>query len=272
MTVPAYETIEYKVEDKIASIVLNRPDKLNAVTSTMYVEINDAVVRAGEDPEARVIVIRGNGRCFSAGADLNDKTEPLSFGSLEELMLRHATPESRVYWSIWNVPKPVIASVHSYCLAGALWITQMCDLTIAAESAEFGSPVVRFAQHTSIHPPVLTLKLAKEMNITGKSISAERAERIGLVNRVVPDDQLIEETYAWAREIAELPPVGTAVSKRSINRVYETGNFAAMADMGAEILSYANQLQAISGADAGFRDEVRKVGVAAAVKKRDHRE
>jgi enoyl-CoA hydratase/carnithine racemase len=264
-----FEAIRYEVKDNIASVVLNRPEKMNAINSTMSKELNQAIELAGADPDVRVIVIRGEGRCFSAGADLFEKTEQ---HSLEELMLRHTTPAGRHYWSIWNVPKPVIASVHSYCLAGALWVTQMCDLTIAGESALFGSPVVRFAQHPSIHPPVLTLKLAKEMALTGKAITAERAERIGLVNRVVPDADLLEETYAWARELAELPALGLGLAKRAINRVYESGNYAALSDLGAELLSYANELQAVAGADNGFRDEVRRVGVSAAVKKRDNRD
>lgn len=264
-----FKAIRYEVQDNIATIVLNRPEKLNAINHTMATELDEAIALAAAASDVRVIVIRGEGRCFSAGADLYEKTEQRS---LEDLMLRHTTPEGRNYWAIWNVPKPVIASVHSYCLAGALWVTQMCDLTIAGESALFGSPVVRFAQHPSIHPPVLTLKFAKEMALTGKPITAARAERIGLANRVVPDSDLVEETYAWARELAELPALGLGLAKRAINRAYESGNYAALADLGGEVLSYANQLQAIAGADNGFRDEVRRVGVASAVKKRDHRE
>lgn len=263
-----FKYIRYEIDEGVASIVLNRPDKLNALNSGMIAEMEQSLQAAEQDMSVGAIVLRGEGRCFSSGADMSEKS---NVPDVESVLARHRSPGSRYYWSIWESSKPVIASVHSYCLAGALWIVHMCDLAIASEDAVFGNPAVRFAQHPGIHPPTLAMKHAKELAITGKRITAERAERMGLVNAVVPLEDLHDETYKLARHVAALPRIGVGFAKRHINRIYEAAGYPTLADLGSELLTYANALQALAGSDGGYRERIREVGVAQASKERDER-
>lgn len=263
-----YETIHVDVEDGIASVVLNRPEKLNAITPLMTKELEKAITAAGDDPQVRVIVLRGEGRSFSTGADLKVKSE---VPDIEGMFERHTSLKGRHYWYIWESTKPVIAAVQGHCLAGAAWMVSLCDMTIAADDALFGWPTVRFAQHPALSPmsAVMGIKHAKELLLTGDNITAERAERIGFVNKVVPAADLLTETYALAKKIADHPPLGVAMNKRAVNRIYEAMGVGALADMGSELLTLANYIQASAGGDSGFRERVREIGVTAAVRERD---
>ena len=237
------------LEDDVGSVrrlTLNRPEVLNALSSALVDALSEALARAATDEDARVVVIRGAGRAFCAGYDLKEEAAQHA---------EHGTPD-RAGWreelagsvqhmlELFDHPKPIIAEVHGYCLAGGCDLMMMCDLAVAADDAMFGEPEIRFGSGvvTMVMPWLIGARKAKELLFTGEDrIPADQALRIGLVNRVVPRDRLEEETLALARQIAVLDPVAVSLTKRSINSAWEAAGFreALMAnvDLDAEIES-----------------------------------
>ena len=221
------------LEDDVGSVrrlTLNRPEVLNALSSALVEALSEALARAATDEAARVVVIRGAGRAFCAGYDLKEEAAQHA---------EHGTPD-RAGWreelagsvqhmlELFDHPKPIIAEVHGYCLAGGCDLMMMCDLAVAADDAMFGEPEIRFGSGvvTMVMPWLIGARKAKELLFTGEDrIPAEEALRIGLVNRVVPRDRLEEETLALARQIAVLDPVVVSLTKRSINRAWEVAGF-----------------------------------------------
>jgi enoyl-CoA hydratase len=206
----AYESILYDVKDKIATITLNRPKQLNAMSGAVKTEIKAAIGAAVEDENVHVIVLTGTGKAFSAGNDLQDNyTNPPK--CMEDWRVR-LQREIQFYLTIWDCPKPVIAAVNGFCLASASEMAMACDITIAAESAVFGEPELR----QSSGPPVLLApyvmgpKRAKEMLLTGNMVSAKVAEK-----------DLMPFTYRMARKIAAIEPYAVKISKYTINRAFD---------------------------------------------------
>jgi len=253
------ETILYNVVDNVATITLNRPKVLNAVNRQLSEELGRALSMSGEDPSVRVVVLKGAGRAFSAGADLKERfstpgMKPNPEGEIAHL--RSVVP----YMKIWELNKPVIASVHGYCLAGACQMAGVCDITIASDDALFGEPEVKFANPIliPISAVLLGLKKAKEFLFLGELMSAFDAERLGLVNRVVPRDQLDIETAALAQKLAAIPTVAIQLNKRAINKVWELMGFRQSVAINEELLAYVSAYQATiadgnDDPDEGFR-------------------
>jgi enoyl-CoA hydratase len=207
-------------------LTLNRPDVLNALSSEL-VEALSAALRRAADDDARVVVIRGAGRAFCAGYDLKEEAA-------------RGTPRDAAGWrdalghdvdrmlELFDHPKPILAEVHGYCLAGGCDLMMMCDLAVASDDAMFGEPEIRFGSGvvTMVMPWLVGARKAKELLLTGEDrIDAAEAYRIGLVNRVVPRDRLEDETLALARRIAVMDPVGISLTKRAINRSLEVAGF-----------------------------------------------
>lgn len=261
-----FETILYEVQDHIATITLNRPKVLNAINRQLDRELGQALDLIQNDDDVRVVVLRGAGRAFSAGADLKERA---SSRDLE------ADPENEIaliqhdftYMKIWDLSKPVIASVHGYCLAGACQMVGLCDLTIASDDAVFGEPEVKFVNpiELPISAMLLGLKKAKEFLLTGESITASEAERLGMVNKVVPRDRLEAETMALANKLAAIPPVAVRLNKRAINKVWELMGLKILTSVNQERLAYLFAYQSVSGTDAGFRERVRSGGLRQAL-------
>ena len=227
----------YEVRDNVALLTLNRADKLNALSLELLDELDGALERAGAEAEVRVVVSRGAGRACSTGYDLAAFAHrPLL--SPEEWRERHRRNIDR-WLRIWNLPKPVIAQVHGFALAGACELTMACDLTVAAAGTRFGEPEIQDVSGppTMFMPWVLGLKKTKELLLTGDLIDAEEAERIGLVNRVVPAERLEEETLALARKMARLEPAALAFNKVSINRTYEIMGLLNALSMNQELMA-----------------------------------
>jgi len=207
----------YRGADGVAEVVLNRPAVLNAINGAIYHGILAALDRAAGDDAIRAVVIRGRGRAFSAGGDLKAVAAGEDVG--HPVMLGRA---------IWNLPKPVIAAVHGYCLGQACELAAVCDLTVAAETARFGEVEINhgWGPPLPIMPFVLGIKRAKEVLLLGELMDAGLALQIGLVNRVVPEGELDAEVDRITSRIAGLKAEAVAGNKQLINRQYEAAGFS----------------------------------------------
>ncbi|ASM74012.1 MULTISPECIES: enoyl-CoA hydratase [Roseobacteraceae] len=216
----AYETIIVDVDDHIARITLNRPDALNALSEELLGELADAVTDAQKDDKVRCIVITGSEKAFAAGADIAMMSE-MSF--VDSFMGNLFTDSTE---AITRVRKPIIAAVSGYALGGGCELAMMCDFIIASESAKFGQPEVNLGVMAGIGG---TQRLARfvgkskamDMNLTGRFMNAEEAERCGLVSRVVPNKKLMEETMAAANKIASKSMISVMAIKESVNQAFE---------------------------------------------------
>lgn len=217
----AYQTIIVDVEDNVAVIRLNRPDALNALNDTLLAELAVAVTAAQANDKVRVIVLTGNEKAFAAGADIKMMREK-SFTDvyLEDLF----TPETN---QIIRVRKPIIAAVAGYALGGGCELAMMCDFIIAADTAKFGQPEINLGVMAGLGGTqrlarYVSKSKAMDMNLTGRFMDAEEAERSGLVSRVVPAKDLMKETMAAAYKISEKSMITTMAIKESVNRAFET--------------------------------------------------
>ncbi|MFD6399194.1 enoyl-CoA hydratase [Nocardia sp. NPDC060249] len=222
--------IRYEVADKIATITLDRPEAANAQNSDLLDELDGAWTRAAQDPEVAVIVLRGEGKHFSAGHDLKDRWPSPQDITLEWIYQN----ESRRYleYSLrWrNVPKPSIAAVQGRCIAGGLLLCWPCDLIVAADDALFSDPVVLMGiggVEYHGHTWELGARKAKEILFTGRAVTATEAEQVGMVNTVVPRAELDEQTRALATRIAAMPSFGLRQAKRAVNQTLDVQGFYA---------------------------------------------
>jgi enoyl-CoA hydratase len=217
----AYETIIVDVEDHVQHITLNRPDALNALSDTLIAELADAMTAAQANDKVRCIVLTGSAKAFAAGADISVMQEK-SFADVFAGDL--FTPETD---AICRVRKPIIAAVAGYALGGGCELAMMCDFIIAADTAKFGQPEVNLGVMAGIGGTQrLTRAIGKakamDMNLTGRFMDAEEAERAGLVSRVVPAKKLMEEANAAAQKIAEKSMISVMAIKEAVNRSFET--------------------------------------------------
>ncbi len=218
----AFETIRYETTGPIAIITLNRPDKLNAINLEMMAELCQAMDQAEGDSEIRAIVLRGEGRAFSAGIDLE-----VDGGGDEDRLAATRRELERDFEGImrfWNSPKTTIAAVHKYCLGSAMELAVACDITVSAEGCRFGAPEVKFGSGivALILPWLIAPKVAKELLLTGDDkVTAERALSLGLINRIVPEADCFDEAMKIAREIAVNDRVAVDLTKMAINRTYD---------------------------------------------------
>ncbi|HEX2173445.1 MAG TPA: enoyl-CoA hydratase/isomerase family protein [Dehalococcoidia bacterium] len=220
----AYQTLLVEQSRGIVTVTLNRPERLNAVIPEMMHELVQALNEVEADPAARVVVLTGAGRAFCTGADLKVAQNWLAKGA--ETMAR----EYPVGWvrlvqqgfgRIRQLPKPVIAAVNGPAMAGGCDLALTCDIRIASDRAVFGEAYIRVGTlpaggGTFLLPRLVGTGLALEMILTGRTVAAEEAERIGLVNRVVPAEQLLPAAYALAEAIADMPPIAVGSAKSAV--------------------------------------------------------
>ena len=221
--------VRYEAEDKVGIITLDRADKLNAINSVMKDEIIAAFARADKEPATSVIVLRANGRSFSAGFDLGHspdrgKDSGAADPNTWDTMLHRSFDFGMAPWS---TRKPVIASVQGHVLGGGCELTLMCDLTIAADDAKFGEPEVRFSHlgPLMVMPWFVGLKRARELLLFGDMIDAKTALEFGMVNRIVPAADLRAETMKYAKRLSLIAPEALRWGKRVINRGAEIAGF-----------------------------------------------
>ena len=222
-----FETILYEKEPPIAFVTLNRPDKLNALSETLQLEVREALQDAGFDDESiRVIVLKAAGRAFSAGFDLSggEGGGRSNAASTRDRFLNGQTFSASAWWDVfWNNPKPIIAQIQGFCIAGALATATFCDLRICGEDAKFGAPEIRTGGPyiPAVWPWVIGMTKARELLYTGNLIDAAEAKRLDLVNQVVPNDELDAAVRAQAETIAKLPATTVEYNKKLINMSYE---------------------------------------------------
>lgn len=237
----------YEVDESIAVITIDRADKANAVNQQTLDEMDACFSTAAADRDVKVIVLRGEGKHFSAGHDMSGSDDAIGENADPEKAKQSAqldwqerglqaiyefeTIHYLGYSRKWrDIPKPTIAAVQGQCIAGGLMLCWPCDLIIAADNAMFSDPVARmgiggveYHGHTWEVGP----RKAKEMLFTARKFNAEEAEQLGMVNRVVPLDELMDQTMELAREIAQMHPFALTQAKRVVNQTMDIQGFYA---------------------------------------------
>ena len=217
----AYKTIIVEIDDHVAQITLNRPEALNALNSELLSELTDALKDADKNDKVRCMIITGSEKAFAAGADI---TEMATKSFAEVFMEDLFGPVSNDFMQI---RKPIIAAVSGYALGGGCELAMMCDFIIASDTAKFGQPEINLGVVAGLGGSQrLTRFVGKsksmEMNLTGRFMDADEAERSGLVSRVVPAKKLLEEAHSAAQKICEKSALTTVAVKEAVNRSYET--------------------------------------------------
>lgn len=215
------EVILYETLGPIATITLNRPHKLNALNAEVITELERRLSQAENDDEVKVLLLAANGRAFSAGYDITDEIEAKTETPLEWLPILRRDVAATM--RVWDFPKPTIAVVQGYCLAGGCELAMACDIIVAAEDAEFGEPEIQYGSGpvTLLMPFILGQKKTSELLFTGDRIDAREALRLGLVNTVVPLDQMESTATALALRIANAPLAVLRLTKEALRRAYD---------------------------------------------------
>jgi enoyl-CoA hydratase len=250
-------------------LTLNRPAKLNALSVELVEALVAAVNAAEADPRVRVIVIQGAGRAFSAGYDLTEEAEGWVGGTTQWRAL--LATDIAATLRILDCPKPVIAQVHGYALAGGLELAMACDLIVAAEGTRLGEPEIRYgsAPVTLLMPYLIGQKKTRELLFTGDLIDAAEAERIGLINRVVPMDRLEAEVDGLADRLARTPPAVMGPTKLMLNRAMDAAGFRLAVEAGLDLGTIVNA--ADTPEQREWDEIVRRDGLKAALAWRDRR-
>jgi enoyl-CoA hydratase/carnithine racemase len=213
------------MEEGVALVTLNRPEALNAINRALRLELLELFPRLDVDKNVKVIVITGAGdKAFCTGADLKER----SVSSAEEMIHERHHLMSKFTNALANVGKPVIAAIKGYCMGGGFEVVLQCDIAIASDNAVFALPEVThgfFPGGGACQrlPRLVSYQMAKELIFTGRRWDAKEAKALGLVNRVVPLDQVLEEAMTMARKIASYPSTGLMQAKRAINQSMEIG-------------------------------------------------
>jgi len=250
-------------------LTLNRPDKLNALSGELVAALSRAIDDAAADPEVRVIALAGAGRAFCSGYDLSEEAGGDIHGPVAWRDLLAA--DVAVTLKILDCPKPVIAQVHGYVLAGGLELAMACDLVMAADGTKLGEPEIRYgsAPVTLLMPYLIGQKKTRELLLTGDLVDAAEAERIGLVNRVVAAERLEAEVDVLADRIARTPPEVVAPTKRMLNRAMDAMGFREAVEAGIDLGAIINA--ADTPEQREWDDIVRRDGLKAALAWRDRR-
>src|SRR5438309_7411647 len=211
----------YEVDDKIAVITLNRPEKLNAISAELQRQLTETFVLADADPATSVVLLRAEGRSFCAGYDISAKEPGMDDWRDDPTRAHdHLRPQLKFEMMPWAMKKPVIAAVQGHVMGGGCELVMLCDLTIAADDADCGEPEVRFSSvgPAIVMPMIIGYKKARELLYFGDTIDAKAALDLGMVNRVVPRAELRERSLAWAKRLALISPEALYATKLAINR------------------------------------------------------
>lgn len=225
----SYETILYSLGDGVAEIRLNRPHRMNAVTQTLYDELNDALGRAEADGAVRVVLLNGEGRAFCVGADLKEhKAGRTAFDRRQYLQ-----GEQIVCKRLLTLKRPVIAAVHGYALGAGAELAIASDFLLMAESAQIGFPEISIGNFlgggvTVLLPRLVGLAKARELVFLGERIKGEEAVRIGLANQAFPDEGFLDTAREFARRVATKAPFSMQLAKEQLNFAAENTLDAAL--------------------------------------------
>jgi enoyl-CoA hydratase len=281
-----YKDILYGVDDRLATITLNRPERRNALNWPLLYEVVDALKKAEKDQDVRVIIIKGAGPCFSAGHDLTDTTgdSPRHLDKRSWAAIGRDGSEGgdlsvwdgrarvqghiEIDLEIWNCWKPVVAQVHSYCLGGATGLALSCDLLVASKDARLGYPPVRAiapGEEISLFSWHVGLKRAKWLSLTGDSLTAKEMLDYGMANWVFANDKLDAETRKIARRIANVDSELLSLSKTLVNRIFDQKGYSNSMKSSGELIGYARRLKS----SLQFRKTTKEKGLRAALEERD---
>ncbi len=268
------ETILAENSQKILTITLNRPDKLNALTPKLLTEVKAQLDEAAIDDAVSVVIIKSAGRAFCVGYDLNEENwitsqYPANYpDGVDHEQDREDIGKLLDYWlEMWRFPKPIICQVHGACLSGAGELLAVSDLVIASEDASFGHPAGRdlgIPPTVFFWPLTIGMRKTKDMLYSARNMDASEAERLGLINKVVPADQLEKATWSLAEDIAKTPVNHLKILKSATNNFYDN-------------MSLENSTRQASDLDAEFHQSpvflaffnlVREKGMKAALKER----
>ncbi|MBY5987303.1 enoyl-CoA hydratase/isomerase family protein [Roseovarius atlanticus] len=265
-----FETITIDRQGPVWLLTLNRPQRLNSMSQAMLGELKEACDRMEADPECRVVVVTGAGKAFTPGFDLQDQAAntPVGREAWQPVLQRDFDNVIR----FWTLSKPTIAAVNGPALAGGCELAMACDITIAGESATFGEPEVKFGAGIVVMllPWIVGPKKAKEIAFLGRDqLTAEEACEIGMVNQVVPDDEVLTTALAMARAVAVVDPMVMRRTKQQINETMEIAGMGRALDRSLEI---DLELEAEGSDDKkAFLNELREGGLRGALAWRDRR-
>jgi enoyl-CoA hydratase len=275
----SYETLLYRTADAVATITLNRPERLNTIVPPMPEELEAAVHTAIADPEVKVIVLRGAGRSFCAGFDFGEGfhqwDEALTTDGVWDPGKDFAAATSQSlgavpkFMSLWRSPKPVIAQVHGWCVGGGSDMALCADLVIASEDARIGTSYSRMwgCYLTGMWLYRLGLTRAKEHALTGKPLSGREAVQAGLINAAVPFDRLEAEVSERAAQLAAIPLSQLTAMKLIVNQAYENMGLASTQTLGPIL----DGLMRNTPDAHRFIELAEREGVGAAIAQRDAR-
>jgi enoyl-CoA hydratase/carnithine racemase len=230
----------YETDGKVGIVALNRPTKLNALSMELRLDMERVLKAADEEPKTSVIVLRAEGRSFCVGFDVgadgyDPGKVPWRFDALK--LHQRLGISVRTLSTPWSLKKPVIASVHGHCLGGGCELAMFCDLTIAADNAVFGEPEILFSHLGPAlpMPAIIGHKRARELLYSGDTIDAKTALAWGMVNRVVPPDELRDATMKYAKRLALIAPEALAAAKLAVNRGIEAAGFRNALQAGLDV-------------------------------------
>ena len=273
----AYETIRYDTAGAIATITLNRPERLNTIVPPMPEEMEAAVHEAVRDQAIKVIVLRGAGRAFCAGFDLGGGFHHWDEGLTTDgawdpgkdfaMATAQAVGPVPKFMSLWRSPKPVIAQVHGWCVGGGSDMALCADIVIASEDARIGTPYSRMwgCYLTGMWLYRLGLTRAKEYALTGKPLSGAQAAEVGLINAAVPFGQLEQEVAEQAQRLASIPLSQLTAMKLIVNQAYENMGLASTQVLGPIL----DGLMRNTPDATSFIDLAEREGVSAVAARRD---
>lgn len=260
------ELVLYEVHNAVAVITLNRPEKLNALSRALWIQIDAAFQRAEQDDNVKAIVLSAAGRAFCAGADIaggEDPTEPLPW--LEFHQKHH-----RRQFAMWASNKVIIAAIHGHAVGRGLELALWCDMIVASEDAKVGQPEVREGWVLwSVVPWLIGPQKAKLFMMSGDVIGAREAEQMGLVTKVVAAGTAREEAIKLARRLSHVPPVAARAVKQMVNSVYETMGIRAQQATGAPLAALAATMSAEERGTAELERVRAEQGFKASVRFRD---
>ena len=268
-------------DGRVGRIGLNRPEKLNALNQELLYELNDALHDMEADDSIRSIIVRGEGRAFSAGYDLT----PSRGRGADAVVRRHKQVDDKgrrllmgirtgmqqitdIHLYFWNMAKITIAQVHGYAVAGGCELAMMADLVVAADDAQLGHPGLRglgTSRTGVIWPLVIGMRKAKELYYTGENVTGAEAEEIGMINYAWPKGELDDRTIAFADRIAVMTADHLAILKLNMNRFYENMGIYSSVRSSTD-LDAAGQF---TGFSYNWQDKMREVGMRDAVRWRD---
>ncbi len=268
-----YQFIEYQASDGIGRVRLNRPEKLNALSRELQDELVDCMEQADDDPDVRVMTLRGNGRAFCAGYDITPPSTPDAQAAAQaqrdniraDIHRLKRTPNTMN--RILNLSKPVIAGIHGYCIAGGTDLAMHCDIVIAADDSQIGFPPVRSMGTPPTHMWTYMVgpQWAKWFLLTGESVSGSRAEELGLVWKSVPGEGLDAAVEDLARTMARIPWELLAANKSIVNKAMDLMGRSTLQHIAAETDAIAHQAPIVKE----FSRIAREEGLKAALDWRD---